>query len=33
MLCVIRGVILRVNINKDDKEADYYRWQGAERTL
>jgi hypothetical protein len=28
---VIKVVILRVTINKDEKDADYYRWQGAEK--
>jgi hypothetical protein len=29
---VVKVVILRVTINKDDIDTDYYRWQGAEKT-
>jgi hypothetical protein len=29
---VLKVLILRVTINKDEKDTDYYRWKGAERT-
>jgi hypothetical protein len=29
---VVKVVILRVTINKDDKDTDYYKWKGAEKT-
>ena len=29
---VEKVLILRVTINKDDKDTDYYRWKGAEKT-
>jgi hypothetical protein len=32
MQYVVKVVIVRVTIYKDEKDTDYYKWKGAEKT-